>query len=772
VNPDTYHQYPSLKKAAEGYTKVGSVKFLNRELMQTSYEKTAGVVLKEMVEGGLALEEKTPSNEAQWTALAFQLGIPEKVPVSVWALESIEQGQKILRETVWSPKTVRNIDSILGADELSGPGKFRAALLEGPPGSSKTHAARVTAALLGRPVMYVRSEAGSQSSISARLLRGGTLTVKQDRWKLMEEVARFGVNNQPASRLQYLQAVGRVMKEKGKTFQEAHRLIEEKEWEAIADAEALPKAGVLTYENVGLAEVGRRNGAVVIFDEANRWSRTNINEMEAFLEDTGRIHPLNTYYILCCNTVKDGGVAEEFNRSLIDRCKLVRVEPMNETETQTMLESMAGVGGGDVSEAPIKTPLGSFNVRAEVEQRLKQQGLGEAEIEELMMPSKANTSLGLLLSEPGGRGLLKRLAQFHVSMAEKTAEGGDLNREGQDGSSEQVTIRRLFDAYTKLRVEMRRSANSSWDETRYLEFVGPDTVADAVERMLEEVYIAPFSFMIEGEIIEFEPGSGTTDTRKDIEEIVLRCGLDRASVINAMEVGVDWEKVREAEKTLHTRTEREGEPAQKGLKAFAPKAPTSGVAHICSLVVGDLEGINQARVKNLETKLRLAGYDLTRTETVHYNPEDGQLTQYPHKKMKMKDDLLQPEEIAPDVDEGRIVAGLRNSEAVVFIKTPKPGESEVILIASNGKGGAERIALSQGDWLTVAKDIKETGTLVLPKTTIGIANIKTVMAVEKYISIDGEDFLISNKPKAAPKLEKGAKDKRAPDATTLELEIK
>lgn len=772
MNPDTYHDYPSLKKAAEGYTKVGSVKFLNRELMQTSYEKTAGAVLKELVEGGLGLEEKTPSNDAQWTALAIRLGIPEQVPVSVWALESIEQGRKILRETVWSPKTVRNIDSILGAAELGEPGKFRAALLEGPPGSSKTHAARVTAALLGRPVMYIRSEAGTQSSIAARLLRGGTLTVKQDRWKLMEEVARFGVNNQPASRLRYLQAVGRVMKEKGKTFQEAHRLIGEKEWEEIADAEALPRTGVLTYENVGLAEVGRRNGAVVIFDEANRWSRSNINEMEAFLEDTGRIHPLNTYYILCCNTVKDGGVAEEFNGSLIDRCKLVRVEPMNERETQTLLEAMAGVAGEDLSEDLTKTPLGSFNVRAEVEQRLKQQGLGAAEIEELLMPAKANNSLGLLLSEPGGRGVLKRLAQFHVAMAEKTAEGGDLNRTGQEGSKEQVTIRRLFDAYKKLRVEMRRGAKSSWEETCYLNFVGPDTVADAFERMLEEVYIAPFSFKVEGAIIESEPGSGTTDTRKDIEEIVLSCGLDRTSIINDMETGVDWVKVREVEKTLYSRTGVEGETAQKGLKAFAPKAPASGVAFLCGQVVGDQEGVNPARVRNLETKLRLAGYDLTRPETVHYNPEDGLLTQYPYKKMRMKDELLQPDEIAPDIDERRIAAGLRSSEAVVFIKTKKPGESEVVLIAANGKGGAERIALSRENWLAIASDIKETGTLALPKATIGIANIKTAAVVERYISVEGDDFLVSKQPKAAPKLEKGAKDRRAPDATTLELEIK
>lgn len=769
MNPNTYHEEPSLKKAVEGYTKVGIARFMNRELVETSYYKNAGAVLKELTEAGLELDGKTPANEAQWKVLAHQLGIPDPVPVSAWAVESIEQGRKILRETVWTPKTARNIDAIFEAAELSGPGQFRAPLLEGPPGTSKTHAARVAAAILGRPVMYIRSEDGAQSSISARLLRGGPITVKNDRWKLMEEVSWYGVNAQPLSRLKYLQTVGNLMKEKGKTFQEAHRLIEKEKWEEIADAEALPREGVLTYENVGLAEIGRRNGAVVIFDEANRWSQVNINEMESFLEDKGRTHPVNTLYILCCNEVDDGGVAKQFNGSLLDRCVHVKVESMDERETLAFLESMAGVAEQGESKEEIKTELGVFNIRAEVEQRLKEQGLSEGRIEELLKPTTNKTSKGMLMSEPGGRGLLKRLAQFHVMMAEQTADGAELDpKKYKNGSTKQVTIRSLFDAYKKLGVEMRRGLNLSLDESNYLELISPAKVAEAVEIMLERVYVSPFSFDIEGEIIEDVPGSGPTNTRQKIEEIIMSCGLDQSSVLEIMEDGVDWEKIRGEERKL--RDGVMGEEQTPRNKAFAAKEPPSGVACICGEIEGDLEKVNPAKVKNLEVKLRLAGYDLNRADTVHYNPEHGKLTQYIHKKMKMKDDLLQPEEVRKDIDEEKVAAGLRNSEAVFFCKT---GESEIRLIAKSEKGRVERHALSPENWTTVANGIRDMGMLVLEKATIGIANIKTVQVIEKYIKVEGDDFNISSRPLAKPeKLDKGKKEMDNPEPKNLDLRLK
>jgi DNA polymerase III delta prime subunit len=771
MNPSTYKNYPEKKKEAKGYTKVGIVNVLGWELVQTSYYKKAGAELKDLVDAGLEIKgiDAYPSNEAQWEALAANLGIPKEVPTSVWAIESIEENKKILSETVWNAKTMRNIDAMMAAFDLNSPGTYRAPLLEGPPGASKTHSAIALAALLGRPVMYIRAEAGERATISANLLRGGQAPVDRERWALMEDIMRHGVNSRPASRLKYLQTVGRIMKEEGKSFVEAHKAISRQQWEEMADLEAIPP-NALTYQKVGLAEIGRRNGAVLIFDEANRWSLTNLNEMESFLQDPKRNSPINTLIILCCNTVQDGGAAGEFNQSLLSRCQVIKVEPLSEEETISFLHGMFGVVQNKVKDGKVQAEHGEFTISEEIEKRLRELGFTEDEINSLEAGSRKNSSMSILMSQPGCVEILKRLGEFHVEMCERTSPGGLLDASKyQEGSAPRVTMRTLVDLFKRFSGMLERSAGIGLDEEHYLELIQPNHVAVSLVKSIESLYLRPFTYDIPGEITSTSPQSGMRNTAEIIQQIMLNKGLNIESIVEQLDKGVDWNEIirqeRESAGSIKNKSKGDLPP---NFPILSQKSQVSGLEKLCADIAGDIGKVTPELVQSIESKMTMSGYDLKRPEGIKFNPATGELSQYAARKMFMRDEAKVNE--LSECDERHIAQGLYNTEAIIY---KKPGDDKVYIVAKDKKGEIEKTWIKSEEWNETAKQIIETGSMPIEDTNYPVTNIRTAEYIKRTVTIHGQEVSMSRtKTNQKTALDKGTKERVGKEPTAYEIEAK
>lgn len=445
-----------VKKETSKYTKHYILDILGHQLLQTNYEfDPANCAQKFFADGCLSDSGKQAMNgkaaesmtHDDWIEVAKADGLPDLIPTSLWAKDSIAKQRKVLSEAIYSQKLIDNLHVILSAFEASKAGNYTAPLLEGVPGSSKTYSVQVAAALLGRPYMEIRGNASMSNDVDRHELWGGPATLESSRSETARQQMYHGMFRKTASQASYYREIQKLISSgKSSSFEQAHSMLDEASLNRIADADGIPDSGI-SFEKFGMSEIARRNGAIVLWDEVNSFHPTKHPALEKFNSpEHAGTNSLNTVYAFTCNPpIAQNGARFDLPFPFLSRCSRRTVHGLSKDEYSQMISSTLGYAALpniviDNRQIPVTEVIEQYA------SSLVAKGVIKAHEKDSYLPKSGSTiALAGVLSPNAVTAISERLAAFHSDIEAGTQMNGELNSAsyGLEQTPDVCTLRQL-----------------------------------------------------------------------------------------------------------------------------------------------------------------------------------------------------------------------------------------------------------------------------------------------------------------------------------------
>ena len=503
-----------INQSLDRFTSYTVIDFLGDKLLQHSYYWKPSYWAKTFHQKGILNSKAMEYINAQssptginWDKVAALDGLPESIPVSKWALETIEKQRVKMIGTVWSQKLVDNLSAISGCIRDGRPGNYQPALLQGPSGASKTFAVTILGNLIGRPIMLINGESKGGVSASIRLLRGGNGPSGTSQISLMEHRASHGVFETLETRQAYYRRINILVQEgRASDFLDAHSIIQEDQWKDLSRLDQIPEDPKLAAKLFGKAEVARQNGAIVLFDEANKFDEGIQSEMEGFFNSYQDNNPTNTCYIMATNPPSAAYPdRKRFSKSIMDRSTMIDVAPFSRTDFQNHI---LGSIGGDGTDLKVQYRGKEESISKLIKKTVTQKGiapdggvLSSSHVEKIMPNIGGKALFSEILTNQSKTQIAEKIADIHMHIDSSLNEGGSLNPATHyiERDENSVSIRSLnkllnsVDAHYMSEVYDVLSSGKSIEENftnnQIVEIVG-----ESLSRGVEDTYIRPFGF--------------------------------------------------------------------------------------------------------------------------------------------------------------------------------------------------------------------------------------------------------------------------------------
>lgn len=433
-----------LEREYQKRTKVAVDKLFDAGLISASYwEQTGSLLQKASKEKKNNRDNTSPQTLEDWNREAAREGLPKAVPVSGWALQEIESGWLGLQKAIWTPRMMEQVEAIVRNASGAEPGAYSPVFFQGPPGTFKTEAHRLAAALLGRPLTYVRGDPGVLASVRVKLLDGGTMPMEKSREETMSERAWHGIWERESNRLAYWREISNEIDLNEENWRsdelwDAHRRISRDFWKELADKEGLPKEETMSYQHVGLTEMGRRNGAFIFFDEINRWQGIALDKIETYLRNDGKSYVANLMFGAAGNDGIDG-VTAPMHHSLLSRLTYRYVAPLTAEDYQQFAEAKLGI----LNRRNLKFVLpgeGEISVVTFLEERGKFLGLPTWMVERVVDSYHSKKTWMTKFTPESGKWVCKNLGQLIADLHEQTKHDGALSISGNAPGYDNPTV--------------------------------------------------------------------------------------------------------------------------------------------------------------------------------------------------------------------------------------------------------------------------------------------------------------------------------------------
>ena len=499
-----------VEKDLSKYTSYRIVRLFGHNLLQTSYFFKPSYIAESLSDSSSLSPEgaakrdfflkQNPTGkltETEWGEIADADGLPKEIPVSVWGARTLKKQRAILNDAVWNDKLFNNVNAVLVSMEITRPGIYTPPLFEGPPGASKTYSILIASALLGRPAMVVVGDPSLSGTVQRDLLRGGDGASVNNRPRMLADQAYHGVFNQPAARAQYYREIQKVIKSGGAPdFFTAHDVLSQNNeqnnsiWNRIGDIEGIGGEGSIAAKKYGKAEIGRLNGAMIVFDEVNVINPVYHTVLEEFLSSKEDQNPINCEFSMTANPPTE----ENVNRShltypLLNRCRRKTIEPLTGSEYGQMIATQLGISQPYQIQSGGKT----ISIYDELTRVLKEDGVSDEEVQTLLPAAQGKSFISSFLTEDSVRKIASRLGGFHAEIEEKARKGGDLHSSsyGLEQMPDTVSYRQL---QSTLLMWDSFAYNMALEKTGSVDSLNKEILVESLVKALDENYVQVFAY--------------------------------------------------------------------------------------------------------------------------------------------------------------------------------------------------------------------------------------------------------------------------------------